>query len=151
MTRAEAAMVKRGELTRLEAIADRVLAGKRRVAAKRAPRKWAEKAETLKAISAEVALRREVIARDGGVCQGCRAKAGTEMDHFWGRGREASVESCWMLCRECHHQKTFNVPSRLAWIQGFRVHARGHKYKAQLVKCDRAIALETGQHPEAQR
>jgi hypothetical protein len=147
MTKSEAAMVKRGDLGRLEAIADRVLQARRRVAAKRAPRKRAEKDESMAAIAKRVAIRREVVMRDR-ACAACGLAAGTELDHFWGRGREESVESCWMLCHDCHQAKTDNDPTRLDWIFWFRAHCGQHRYVEQAMKCDRAIALEQAQHPE---
>jgi hypothetical protein len=147
MTKSEAAMVKRGEVSRLEAIADRVLAGARRVAVKRSPRRQAEMAESMAAIAKRVAIRREVIKRDTGCCS-CGIDPGTELDHFWGRGREESVESCWMLCTDCHRAKTDNDPKRIDWLWWFKAHCDFHGYREQAMKCDRAIALERGQHPQ---
>lgn len=105
-----------------------------------------------KATKAEArrAVRHLVEERAAGRCEvaGCGG-FGLEMDHFWGRAREESVESCWMLCHLCHRMKTNNMPDRIAWLETFRGHAAVNGYVAQVDKCDSALALEHAQHPEA--
>jgi 5-methylcytosine-specific restriction endonuclease McrA len=151
MTKSEAAMVKRGEVSRLEAIADRVLAGSRRVAVKRAPRKQAERMDRQDAKAHRMATREVVSARSGGRCEACGATAGEALhwDHFHGRAREESVESTWMLCPRCDHRKTNNAPTRTYWLCIFRDHCEQLGYGAQVSKVDRHLALERAQHPEA--
>jgi 5-methylcytosine-specific restriction endonuclease McrA len=122
----------------------------RRVAVKRAPRRKAERAESLDKVAARVACRREVAARAAGKCEACGAVAGESLhwDHFHGRAREESVESTWMLCPRCDRQKTENSPSRIHWLNRFKVHCLVLGYREQVAKCDRLLALERVQHPE---
>lgn len=101
------------------------------------------------------AARREtraaVAARAAGCCEACGARRGEALhwDHFWGRGREESVEGSWMLCPRCDREKTENVPTRIAWLERFGAHAELHGYREQGAKVDSAVALERAQHPEA--
>lgn len=47
------------------------------------------------------------------------------LDHFWGRTRQESVESCWFLHPECDQLKTLNKPDWSAWGTRFLAHVRG--------------------------
>jgi len=49
------------------------------------------------------AIRKAVIARDGGRCQMC-GRPGTDMDHIEGNSNE--MENLRLLCRICHNKKT---------------------------------------------
>jgi hypothetical protein len=69
------------------------------------------------------------------------------MDHFWGRAREESVESCWMLCPRCDARKTENKPSRAQWLINFGQHCASYEYRGQIEKVDAALSLELAQHP----
>lgn len=80
--------------------------------------------------------------RARGVCEcGCGGAFGSdldtmpEMDHFWGRAREESVESCWMLRAQCHREKTGNKPDRKTWLKKFYTHCVVFEYSGQLGKC----------------
>ena len=46
------------------------------------------------------------------------------LDHFWGRARQESVESCWALHPECDQLKTLNKPDWSAWGTRFLAHVR---------------------------
>lgn len=94
-------------------------------------------------------VRALVANRALGYCEACRTFHGDalQMDHFWGRAREESVQSCWMLCAECHRDKTENRPSRGAWLGGFSLHCEAMNYGEQFDKIDRAMALDAAQHP----
>lgn len=88
--------------------------------------------------------------RAGGVCEcGCGGAFGSgldtmpEMDHFWGRARKESVESCWMLRAKCHREKTSNKPSRDFWLIRFGRHATQHGYREQFARCSREIEAES--------
>lgn len=150
MTKSEAKAWKARDFARLDPVADRVLAGARRVAVKRAPRKAKERVESLDRMAERVACRREVAVRAKGKCEACNANAGESLhwDHFWGRAREESVESTWMLCPRCDREKTENAPTRAYWIGLFRQHCQGLGYGIQEDKCRRALDLQNAKHPE---
>jgi hypothetical protein len=79
-------------------------------------------------------IRKLVSKRAGLLCEcGCgrwfRALNGAaEVDHFFGRGREESVESCWRLRSDCHRAKTGNSPSAAHWLEKFITHCKRHGY-----------------------
>ncbi len=93
--------------------------------------------------------------RAGGCCEVAiyartRCEGALTWDHYWGRGKvPPNHEAEWMICRGHHDEKGAGDPSRLAWHQIFREHALRHGYHEQIDACDRAIALERAQHPEA--
>lgn len=109
-----------------------------------APRKPKPMAvERKKAKAAKKATKREqradvralVMARSLGLCEACvkdltPADPG-ELDHFFGKARAESVESCWLLCRACHRAKTDNKPSAAWWLDKFGGHARFSGYHAE--------------------
>ena len=110
----------------------------------RAPDRKAAKAE------GKVRCRREVrdacVRRARGRCEQCGDWQGPDLhlDHFWGRAREESVESCWMLCPGCHEDKTNNRPNRGEWLFAFGIHCKGLDYAEQVAKVEAAIAYARG-------
>lgn len=112
------------------------------------------KADAKAKSKAKKEARREVreacVARADGVCEACSRWTGESLhlDHFHGRAREESVESCWMLCPRCDSEKTENRPTRIYWLRVFRDHAIRRGYAAQVHKCATLIRLEEAQHPE---
>jgi len=69
------------------------------------------------------AVRELVMHRARGQCEFCTAtSAALELDHFAGRARSESVESCWALCFSCHRAKTNNAPSAAYWLERFISH-----------------------------
>lgn len=109
--------------------------------------------EAVDAIHARKAVRKACADRAGGCCESCGTRRGEalHMDHFWGRAREESVESCWMLCARCDREKTENVGGRVEWLRRFGAHAALHGYREQETKVDAALALERAQHREIAR
>lgn len=79
------------------------------------------------------AVRQAVLDRSRGDCESC-GQLGSEMDeYFGGIGRRrilASLETCWMLCRACHHDKTANRPNARHWATIFRDHCLFYGYQA---------------------
>jgi hypothetical protein len=137
-------------LARLEEHRSRSNARARRVSVKKAPGRKAARMDREDAIAHRSAVRAMVAARSGGKCEACNANAGESLhwDHFWGRAREESVESTWMLCPRCDREKTDNYPTRAYWIGLFRQHCQGHGYGIQEDKCRRALSLQHAKHPE---
>ena len=95
----------------------------------------------------------EVRERDGGCTAkgflGVRCLGALETDHQWGRGKgEETVENQRQLCGRHHRLKTDSHPTRIAWLENFKGHAFRHGYYDEVAKTERAIALETAQHPE---
>ncbi len=127
---------------------------KRRGPAKPGPTRAEDRAEQREAASARrCRVYATVDRRSGGLCEQvgpvilCRNDA-TEHDHFWGRGKARETpQNVWHLCKFHHDNKTRNDPNRAAWIRFFRQHCYQHAFWADLEKCDRALALEEGQHP----
>lgn len=95
-------------------------------AVKKTARKNAAKAKDTKAIRAAV------MERAGGRCEHCgwafQPFNPGELDHFFGRARAESVETCWALCRDCHREKTQNDPSAVHWLESFAELAEGLGY-----------------------
>jgi hypothetical protein len=78
------------------------------------------------------AVREAVMMRALGYCEcGCGnyvRETALELDHFWGRARSESVESCWALSK-CHHWfKTHNEPSAEYWLKKFAKHCERHGF-----------------------
>jgi len=100
-------------------------------------------------------VRTRCVERAAGRCEcGCGVYVGTEalhLDHFWGRAREESIESCWMLAPRCDRDKTENKPTRRAWLAFFAAHCLRNGYREQMLKVDRALILDQAQHPEHRR
>lgn len=91
-------------------------------------------------------IRGAVMARAGGRCENCNlpeSRAPLELDHQWGRGRiRQESHNCWALCRSCHRAKTDNNPSRVAWLEAFRLHASRCGYREEAAKARRYIEAE---------
>jgi hypothetical protein len=80
-------------------------------------------------------VRAEVFRRANGVCEcGCgrplttALAGGPTLDHFFGRARAESIETCWALRWDCHVMKTENRPSATSWLDRFVTHCRRHMY-----------------------
>jgi hypothetical protein len=161
MNARELSLYRKHGASALAAEAERQLAARtarsRRAAPRKAPGRAAKEAKRKTKAERRQEMRAAVVARADGRCEcpvngpdgieRCPGYA-SEWDHFWGRAREESVESTWMLCGACHYRKTNNMPGRLAWLARFQFHAREHLYDAQAAKCAAAMALEQAQHPE---
>lgn len=100
-------------------------------------------------------VRAEVKDRAQGRCEyrcpstGKRCTTGGVIgDHFWGRGRDDTVEGVWLLCVTHDREKTRYDGGRYVWIMSFREHCLALSYEEQAAKCERAAALERAQHPE---
>jgi 5-methylcytosine-specific restriction endonuclease McrA len=102
---------------------------------------------------ARAAVREVCVERAGGRCEACGEIHGAalQMDHFWGRARDESIQSCWMVCPKCHFDKTNNRPSRGVWLGGFSLFCERYGYAGELAKCDRAIVLDAAKHPKEAR
>jgi hypothetical protein len=132
------------------------LAPRKRVARDVGPDRKAQRKDERRKV--ERANRDAVMSRSGGACERETGEPGqplgpcgmraTDRDHFWGRGREESVDGSWALCRCCHRAKTENKPSRAYWLWSFARHAMRHGYDGQVLRTMRAIQFEEAQHPE---
>lgn len=87
-------------------------------------------------------IRNAVNARAGYLCEcGCgrwfRGVGGAaQLDHFFGRARAQSVETCWRLREDCHFNKTNNSPSAGYWLEKFIEHCRKHGYAVELEQAE---------------
>jgi hypothetical protein len=87
-----------------------------------------------RAASAE--LRAAVLWRSGGFCEvkhrPMRHVFDYEFDHWLGgagrRKPKETEETLWLLCRECHKDRTANRPSAAYWNELFRRHCDLHGY-----------------------
>lgn len=98
-------------------------------------------------------VREAVEARAHGRCEAWGCTAGRmECDHFFGRARHESLETCWLLCANHHREKTLNRPDAATWLRIFETHATGHGYAAaaRLAK-NRLESLSLSQQAEAAR
>ena len=109
------------------------------------PRRKAAKAGRAERTGARAALRAAVFSRAAGRCECCGLEITTrsgELDHYFGRARSENVETCWLLCRTCHGEKTENRPNRRWWLERFRRHAVLHGYGRAIAMVDQQLALE---------
>lgn len=109
---------------------------------KTAFRRKGREAKRLSVQEVRAAIRAACVLRANGRCEcGCGCGFGPgegeeEFDHFLGRGRFESIETCWMLRREHHRAKTENHPSREVWDAKFAAHCWFHRYaiRSRLIK-----------------
>jgi hypothetical protein len=68
-------------------------------------------------------IRYQAFVRSSNHCEcGCGRWVTEEsghLDHFWGRARQESIESCWFLHPECDLNKTLNKPDWASWGRRF--------------------------------
>lgn len=93
----------------------------------------AAKRETAKARRDDV--REQATARAKDECEACGVSLfaihhPAQLDHFFGRSRAESVETCWLICARCHREKTLNYPDAAAWFEAFIRHCVRHGYRA---------------------
>ena len=117
------------KLTRWLAEINRALAPKRSAA----PARKARAAKKAVRGAALQDVRSQVMDRADGACECCGGQPvlPLELDHFFGGSKRRSMEafeSCWALCRFCHHQKTNNNPSAAYWLRDFVHHCRKHGF-----------------------
>jgi hypothetical protein len=89
-------------------------------------------------------VRAAVLKRAGGDCENCGwggLAAQLELDHFEGKARSESVETCWLLCRVCHRLKTNNQPSTTNWLDVFAFHCRKHGYSEAEARARKRLAF----------
>lgn len=85
-------------------------------------------------------LRGEVFVRSRGLCEACGVRFDSylrrdEWDHFFGKAKvRQSVASTWMLCANCHREKTRNVPNASEWLCLFALHCDRHGYAPEASK-----------------
>lgn len=121
------------------------------------PRRKAEASAHRAKTGATKAVREVVAARTPGRCEACGADGlKREMDHFFGKARSETVETCWMLCAPtpfsgCHFDKTNSKWGRRYWLLRFRRHAALHGYGRAIAMVDQQLALEQAQHPTPER
>lgn len=93
-------------------------------------------------------IREEVMKRAGLVCEcGCGRwfrgfNGAAQLDHYDGRARSESVETCWALRADCHREKTDGVPSSIEWHERFLAHAQRHGYATAAICARRRIGAE---------
>lgn len=108
---------------------------KKREASKARRQRRESKTKAKRDQTAEV--RAAVMARAGMICEcGCgrwfRGFMGAaQLDHFEGRGRSESVETCWALRADCHRRKTLNDPNAGHWLFSFADHCARHGYATE--------------------
>jgi 5-methylcytosine-specific restriction endonuclease McrA len=81
-------------------------------------------------------IREAVMQRAAGKCEHCGGEFypwdAPEMDHFMGGGgrrrQAASIETCWLLHRFCHLNRTNNYPTAAYWNGSFARHCQKHRY-----------------------
>lgn len=91
-------------------------------------------------------IRGAVMKRADGRCEcGCGELAHPwdplELDHFRGRGRSETVESCWALRASHHKKKTLSEPSAAYWLKSFINHARYRGFDEEAAQARRRLAM----------
>lgn len=92
------------------------------------------------------ALRVAAKIRAGGHCENCAAMlpeermiGGPVMDHIFGGSSRIpleALETVWMLCPKCNHQRTGTYPTRRHWLERFISHADRQIARLQLESLD---------------
>jgi hypothetical protein len=148
--------VARGEIgPAISARARGLLAPRKRVARDVGPDRKAQRKATKR--QSDRAVYAEVTERDAGLCTvrlpaalvgECSGRL--EIDHQWGRGKApTTVANCRKLCKRHHDMKGASDPSRVMWLNDFRLHAEAHGYATEADKATALRWLEEAQHPEA--
>lgn len=92
--------------------------------------KKAEKRDETAEIRAAV-VKRAMSPQGQPLCENCDL-LGSELDHFFGRGKvPQKVSNCWFLCGYCHRNKTNNEPSATYWLEQFVSHCDRHGYTSE--------------------
>lgn len=131
-------------LTRLD-VALKVEASPKKSAAKQ-ERRRAKTSKREAAALKRTAIRDFVFARAEGRCEvrgdhwHCH-KPATELDHFFGRARAESVETCWAICATDHRNKTNNSPSAEGWLETFAVHCDRYGYREEAARARNRLAF----------
>ena len=66
-----------------------------------------------------------------------------ECDHCFGRARSESVETCWLLCGNCHRAKSAGDPSAGYWLIRYAIFCRRHSYLEVLDRALRDLEFKT--------
>lgn len=80
-------------------------------------------------------IRAAVVTRAGGWCEGCNMASlyPLRWDHWLGgagrRVPKQTVETTWMLCRDCDSMRTHNRPDAAHWNHLFEMHCRKYGYR----------------------
>jgi 5-methylcytosine-specific restriction endonuclease McrA len=83
-----------------------------------------------------------VMDRAHGRCECCGSGDGLlELEHFFGRARAESLETCWALCRACHRSKTDNDPSAAWWLKRFARHCEHYRYSEAEARARKRLAF----------
>jgi 5-methylcytosine-specific restriction endonuclease McrA len=131
-------------IERLLGLLDRGLAPRAKAKAFRAATKAAKKAKSSARQQVWGDVYSAVATRSGGCCEACGEDefvAPLECDHFFGRARAQSVETCWMLCRGCHRKKTDGSPTSAWWFRRFIEHAHALDYRAAMALAEKRLAF----------
>jgi hypothetical protein len=94
----------------------------------------------------------EVESRAAGHCEQCGHSFGVglkdraTLDHFEGRARSETIETCWLLCWNCHSAKGLNDPSAAYWMVRFCIHAKKHGYLETLERTLKRLEFKVVQH-----
>lgn len=138
---------KSGEVANLDALIAECDAAANR-GAKHRREKRAEDKRVFDSLSFETRrIRREVFARAHDTCEveECSSPA-TEMDHFFGRGKEKqSTKNCWALCSPHHRMKTDNDPNPSWWLIEFVGHTRTHGYRQEEARAYKKLQFRQAQ------
>jgi 5-methylcytosine-specific restriction endonuclease McrA len=87
-------------------------------------------------------VRAAVMDRAHGRCECCGSGDGLlELEHFFGRARAESLETCWALCRACHRSKTDNDPSAAWWLKRFARHCEHYRYSEAEARARKRLAF----------
>jgi hypothetical protein len=88
-------------------------------------------------------VRDAVVARAANRCEACTGwlVGLAQVDHFFGRSRAETVETCWALCRQCHEEKTINRPSAASWLIAFAKHCAKHGYSEAEARARKRLAF----------
>lgn len=117
-----------------------------RVRTRKAPTKKAKTAKRKTKRQATKDVHAAVWARSGGRCEACEKFLGSfdpgEMDHFEGKARSESAETCWRLCASCHRRKHAAEPSRASWLRAFLAHCCRYDYTAPALKASDELEAE---------
>lgn len=102
---------------------------------RKAPKKtWAKRKPEPSRAEVVSPLLEAARARANGFCESCELMRGPSlfMDHWLGgNGRrrvEERLETVWMVCVDCNHNRTYNIPSAEYWNAKFAGHCERYGY-----------------------
>jgi hypothetical protein len=99
-------------------------------------------------------IRRAVCERAEGSCECCGVHVGFagelgQLDHAFGRKHVAeAVSNCWILCPQCHDDKTQSRPTAIWWLVRLTEHLGRHGYDEEVERAEIRLQVLAQKFPQ---